>query len=108
MIKRPEVKRDVKLFRTTECFRARDKKFRINASRLGEKTRDFDMSRHDIDACTREAVFLRRVDTVITGVAADIENSTAEDSSERNGGLDHTKLDQRLLVEWSAAFKVLC
>ena len=34
MIKRPEVNRDVKLFRTTECLRARDKKFRIDAGNL--------------------------------------------------------------------------
>ena len=65
------------------------------------------MSRHDIDACAGEAVFLRRLDTVVTGVAADIEHSSARNFSERNGGLHHTELDQRLLVDRSAAFKVL-
>ena len=108
MIKRAEVKHDVKLFRTTECLCARDKKFRINAGNFREETRDFDMSRHDIDACAGEAVFLCRMDTVVTGVAADIEHSSARNFCERNGGLNQTELVQRVLVERSAAFKVLC
>jgi hypothetical protein len=52
-------------------------------------------------------VFLRRMDTVVTGVAAEIEHSTARNFCKRNGGLEHTELVQRMLVERSAAFKVL-
>ena len=57
------------------------------------------MSRHHIDPCAGEAVLLRRMDTVVTGVAADIEHSTARNFCERDGGLDHhLRLDPRRIL----------
>jgi hypothetical protein len=67
------MKDDIKLFWTTECFRARNKELCIYAGNFRKETRDFDLWRHDIDASAASTVLYGRVDRVVTGTATDIE-----------------------------------
>src|SRR6266550_3828736 len=108
VIKRAEVKDDIKPFWAAECLRARNKEFCVYASKLREETRDFDSLRHDVDASATSAVFLCRVDTVVTGPATDIEQSPVREISERNGGLYQAELVQWLFGKWKVAFEVFC
>jgi len=96
MIQRTKMKDDVELAGTAEGFRAGQLKLARYRRQLSQKTRRFDMTRDNIDAYGRKLVFQRSIDRVVTGIAANIQQTAACEFPEMDCQRCVSEFSQRL------------
>lgn len=108
MVKRAEMKDDIELAATAECFRTRQLKLTRDACQRSKKPRGLDMTRDQFNSRSRELISQRRMDRVVTRIAADIQQAAACKFSEWDRRLGVPEFSQGRFEKWRASGAIEC
>src|SRR6266516_903650 len=108
MIERAEMKDDIELAGTAECFRAGQLKLTRYARQPSKRTRGLDMTQKDIDARYRKSIFQGRMDRIVTSIATNIQQTAACESLEWDRHRDLPEFSQRRFGKWRAPGAIQC
>ena len=102
MIQRAKMKDDIEFAGMAECFRAGQLKLTRYARQRSKKTRGLDIMWDHVHPGSRKLIFQRGMDRVVTGVATDVQQTSACEFPEWDCQRGGPEFSQRPFRKWRA------